>query len=39
MLEWGYDFLKYDWCSYSKIGNRELLADLQKPYILISENP
>jgi alpha-galactosidase len=36
-VEWGYDFLKYDWCSYSKIGNTELLSDLQKPYILISE--
>ncbi len=33
---WGYDFLKYDWCSYSDIGNKDLLADLQKPYILIS---
>jgi alpha-galactosidase len=36
-VEWGYDFLKYDWCSYSKIGNKDLLSDLQKPYILISE--
>ncbi|MBK8882061.1 MAG: alpha-galactosidase [Bacteroidales bacterium] len=36
-VEWGYDFLKYDWCSYSKIGRTDLLSDLQKPYILISE--
>ncbi len=36
-VEWGYDFLKYDWCSYSKIGKTDLLSDLQKPYILISE--
>ena len=36
-VEWGFDFLKYDWCSYSKVGNKELLADLQKPYLLISE--
>ena len=34
--EWEYDFLKYDWCSYSKFGDRDALADLQKPYILIS---
>jgi alpha-galactosidase len=36
-VEWGFDFLKYDWCFYSKYGNRDSLADLQKPYILISE--
>jgi alpha-galactosidase len=35
-VEWGYDFLKYDWCSYSKVGNTKLISDLQKPYILIS---
>ena len=35
--EWGYDFLKYDWCSYSKVGKTDLLSDLQKPYILIGE--
>ena len=34
---WGYDFLKYDWCSYSSIGKTDLLSDLQKPYILIGE--
>jgi alpha-galactosidase len=34
--EWGYDFLKYDWCSYSKFGKTDALADLRKPYILIS---
>ena len=36
-VDWGYDFLKYDWCSYDNIGNRDSLADLQKPYILISK--
>jgi alpha-galactosidase len=36
-VEWGYDFLKYDWCSYSDIGNRDKLTDLKKPYILVSE--
>lgn len=35
-VEWGYDFLKYDWCSYSKAGNKDVLEDLQKPYLLIS---
>jgi alpha-galactosidase len=34
---WGFDFLKYDWCSYGKIGNHDVLTDLQKPYILVSE--
>jgi alpha-galactosidase len=36
-VQWGYDFLKYDWCSYSKIGRTDTLPDLQKPYILIGE--
>jgi len=36
-VDWGYDFLKYDWCSYSDIGRTDTLPDLQKPYILISE--
>ncbi len=35
-VEWGYDFLKYDWCSYSDIARTDTLPDLQKPYILIS---
>jgi len=35
-VEWGFDFLKYDWCSYSKVGNREVMEDLQRPYIQIS---
>ncbi len=34
--EWGYDFLKYDWCSYSNVGNKDVLEDLQRPYLLIS---
>lgn len=36
-VAWGYDFLKYDWCSYGRIGRKDTLPDLQKPYILISE--
>jgi alpha-galactosidase len=30
--EWGYDFLKYDWCSYGKIAPKPDLAAMQKPY-------
>ena len=33
--EWGYDFLKYDWCSYGKIAPKPDLAAMQKPYRLI----
>lgn len=36
-VEWGFDFLKYDWCSYSRVGRRDTLPDLQKPYLLVSE--
>ncbi len=36
-VEWGFDFLKYDWCSYGKIAPNDSLAELQKPYILINE--
>jgi alpha-galactosidase len=36
-VEWGYDFLKYDWCSYDNIGKRDSLSDLKKPYLLISK--
>jgi len=36
-VKWGYDFLKYDWCSYDNIGRRDTLPDLQKPYILVSK--
>ena len=35
--EWGYDFLKYDWCSYGNYARNDTLPDLQKPYILIGE--
>jgi alpha-galactosidase len=30
---WGFDFLKYDWCSYGQIaGNNKSLETYQKPY-------
>jgi alpha-galactosidase len=33
---WGFDFLKYDWCSYKKVAPAKLtLADMRKPYDLM----
>ena len=32
-VEWGFDFLKYDWCSYGEIAGKEPnVEELQKPY-------
>jgi len=31
-VEWGFDFLKYDWCSYGDIAKNPDRAALQKPY-------
>jgi alpha-galactosidase len=36
-VDWGFDFLKYDWCSYRDIAKNPDRAALQKPYRLISE--
>ncbi len=30
--KWGFDYLKYDWCSYGKIAKDQSLAELKKPY-------
>jgi alpha-galactosidase len=35
--EWGYDFLKYDWCSYGDIAKNPSLAQLQQPYRLMGD--
>ena len=35
--EWGFDFLKYDWCSYGRIAKNPSLADMQKPYRLMGD--
>jgi len=35
--EWGFDFLKYDWCSYSHQAKDHNLPELQKPYRLMGE--
>lgn len=35
-VDWGFDFLKYDWCSYGDLAKNPDKAALQKPYQLIS---
>ncbi|MCX8154953.1 MAG: NPCBM/NEW2 domain-containing protein [Verrucomicrobiae bacterium] len=30
--EWGFDFLKYDWCSYGRVAGGNTLEHLKKPY-------
>ena len=30
--KWGFDYLKYDWCSYSQIAPTPTLEDRKKPY-------
>jgi alpha-galactosidase len=35
-VEWGFDFLKYDWCSYDGVVQGRSLDELKKPYQLIS---
>jgi len=35
---WGYDFVKYDWCSYGHVaGKKPDLAAIQKPYRLMGD--
>ncbi len=34
--DWGYDFLKYDWCSYSEVAPNKRIDSLKKPYIEMS---
>ncbi|MBU6411544.1 MAG: glycoside hydrolase family 27 protein, partial [Verrucomicrobia bacterium] len=34
--DWGYDLLKYDWCSYGRVATRPLtLEGMQRPYMLM----
>ncbi len=35
--KWGFDYLKYDWCSYGGIAPSPDLAGLQKPYLVMSK--
>ena len=34
-VDWGFDMLKYDWCSYGDVEHRKDLEAMEKPYILI----
>jgi alpha-galactosidase len=36
-VEWGFDFLKYDWCSYGQIAKDKSQEEFQRPYRQISE--
>jgi alpha-galactosidase len=33
--EWGFDYLKHDWCSYGDIAKDQSLPELKKPYIVM----
>ncbi len=33
--EWGIDYLKYDWCSYSQVAKDKSLPELKKPYAVM----
>ncbi len=36
--DWGFDFLKYDWCSYNVIAsNPPSLAQMKQPYVLMGD--
>ncbi len=35
---WGVDYLKYDWCSYSKIAKNDSISELMKPYFVMRES-
>ena len=34
--EWGFDYLKYDWCSYARLSRDDSLKELMRPYLLMS---
>ena len=36
-VEWGFDFLKYDWCSYGQIAKDNSRPELQKPYWVMGD--
>ncbi len=33
--DWGFDYLKYDWCGYGSIVRRPTLAQMKEPYIFM----
>lgn len=36
--KWGFDLLKYDWCSYTKVAKGKTLSDFEEPYTKMSGN-
>ncbi len=36
--EWGFDYLKYDWCSYGRIAKDHSLPELKEPYLLMRDH-
>ena len=36
-VAWGFDFLKYDWCSYGEVAFDKALPSLKHPYIVMRE--
>ena len=36
-VEWGFDFLKYDWCSYGQVAKDNSREELQKPYWVMGD--
>lgn len=35
--DWGFDYLKYDWCDYERIARDHSLPELKKPYFVMRE--
>ncbi|MCX7820012.1 MAG: NPCBM/NEW2 domain-containing protein [Kiritimatiellae bacterium] len=35
--EWGFEYLKYDWCSYSRIARGSTLPEQMRPYLRMAE--
>ena len=33
--QWGFDYLKYDWCSYDGVAKNKSLPELKKPYVIM----
>ena len=35
--DWGFDYLKYDWCGYGHVSGNKTLEELKKPYEVMRE--
>lgn len=35
--DWGFDYLKYDWCDYESIAKDHSLPELKKPYLVMRD--